>query len=94
MTDFSHWALPTITGRTVIDKTGYMGTFDIHLEWMPAELPDSAAESRVANGKEKEETNGPSIFTALPEQLGLSLKSGRGPVHALVIDHVEKPSGN
>jgi uncharacterized protein (TIGR03435 family) len=37
---------------------------------------------------------GPSIFAALPDQLGLTLKPGKAPVHTLVIDHAEKPSGN
>jgi uncharacterized protein (TIGR03435 family) len=91
MADFTRWALPTITGRTVIDRTGYTGTFDIHLEWTPAEIQDVAAES---GDPQKGEPSGPSIFTALPEQLGVVLKSGKGPVDALVIDHVEKPSSN
>jgi uncharacterized protein (TIGR03435 family) len=36
----------------------------------------------------------PSIFAALPEQLGLKLESSRAPVEVLVIDHIERPSDN
>jgi uncharacterized protein (TIGR03435 family) len=38
--------------------------------------------------------NGPSIFTAVEEQLGLHLESQKAPVETLVIDRVEKPSEN
>lgn len=76
-------ALADILERTVIDKTGLAGVYDFHLEWTPS---DSAAAQT--------DDVGPSIFTAVEEQLGLSLQSARGPVKYLVIDRAEKPSGN
>ena len=61
----------------VIDMTGLAGRFDVKLEWSPANArPDAPA--------------GPSIFTAVQEQLGLKLEARKGPVEVLVIDHAEK----
>lgn len=72
-------SLSFILGRTVVDRTGLSEAFDIHLEFAPINSPDSTS---------------PSIFTAVQEQLGLRLESGKGPVEVLVIDMVEKPSEN
>jgi uncharacterized protein (TIGR03435 family) len=71
--------LSFIFGRTVVDMTGLKEAFDIHLEFAPENAPDSTS---------------PSIFTAIQEQLGLKLDSGKGPVEVLVIDQVERPSEN
>ncbi|HVV45990.1 MAG TPA: TIGR03435 family protein, partial [Bryobacteraceae bacterium] len=73
-------------GRSVIDRTGLSGTWDVTLKWTPDELLRAGA--AFAN-----EQAG-SIFTALQEQLGLRLESQKGPVHVLVIDNAERPSPN
>jgi uncharacterized protein (TIGR03435 family) len=63
----------------VVDNTGLKGAFNLKLEWAP----------------QNEKTNsGPSVFTALQEQLGLRLESRKMPIEVLVIDHAEKPSEN
>jgi uncharacterized protein (TIGR03435 family) len=72
--------LSGLTGRTAVDKTGLTGKYDFSLKWKP---DDSQAD-----------TTGPSLFTAIREQLGLKLEPGKSVVEIIVIDHVERPSGN
>ncbi len=87
--------LSRILGTTVVDKTGLTNKFDISAEWAPDEnqaaalLPPGAPPPATAS-----DSAGPSIFTAMQEQLGLKLESQKGPVEILVIDRVEKPSEN
>lgn len=71
----------------VVDETNLPGKYDIDLQWTPDSLQPQPATPA-------DEPTRPSIFTALQEQLGLKLESVRGPVQTLVIDHVEKASGN
>jgi bla regulator protein blaR1 len=82
------------TGRTVVDNTGLKGNYDFTLHW----TPDQSTPALNAPGGGPDSTtsseSGPSIFTAIQEQLGLKLESEKGPVEILVIDHVEKPSEN
>jgi len=85
--------LQTVLGRTIVDKTELTGNFDISMEWAPDEtqamqwLPDmpKPLQSDVA---------GPSLFSAIQQQLGLKLESAKGPVEVIVIDHAEKASAN
>ncbi len=72
------------TGRTVIDKTGLTGKYDISLKWTPDETSASGSAADA----------GPSLFTAIQEQLGLRLDSQRGPVPGVVIEHIERPTEN
>jgi len=74
-------------GRAVVDKTGLAGSFDIELTFSDEGLDGPS--SLLAGATRKE---GPAIFTALQEQLGLRLVSSRGPVEILVIDRAERPT--
>ena len=74
-------SLDGMVGRPVFDKTGLRGNYDIDLKWTPEDeqgAPDA----------------GPSLLTAIQEQLGLKLVPTKGPVVTFVVDHVERPSEN
>ena len=64
-------------GRTVVDKTGIDGPMDFTLTYAPEGTPNS---------------NAPSIFTAVQEQLGLKLEPTTGPVDVVVVDSAERPT--
>ena len=83
-------------GRRVIDKTGLTGTYDIVLDWTPepGQGGNPLGGPPSPDAIQAADNSGPSIFTALQEQLGLRLESQKGPVPILVIDSVEKPSEN
>jgi uncharacterized protein (TIGR03435 family) len=72
-------------GRTIVDHTGLTGRYSFSLNWTPDSAPPS--NSLDAGG-------GPSIFTAVKEQLGLLLQPEKGPLDTIVIDHVEMPTEN
>ena len=82
-------AFSYILGRAVVDKTGLTGGFPIHLKFAFDDVP-----SEPGIPAPPAEVTRPSIFTVVQEQLGLKLESAKGPVDILVIDSVEKPSGN
>jgi uncharacterized protein (TIGR03435 family) len=81
-------------GQTVADQTNLAGRYDIDLKWTPdaAEMPSAGAEPGEALSQP--DTSGPSIYTAIQEQLGLKLQRTRGASGFLVIDHMEKPTEN
>ena len=79
-------------GRVVIDKTSLGGEYDYKLEWTsdPGEGgPESIGQPPEAP-RPHVDTNGPSIFTALQEQLGLKLEPRKFPIQTVVVDHVER----
>lgn len=80
--------------RVVVDRTGLTGNFDIDLTWTPDQLPQGTQGPPPPGAPPLPpiDPNGPSIYTALQEQLGLKLDSAKGPVEVLVIDRVEPPT--
>jgi uncharacterized protein (TIGR03435 family) len=80
------------TDRPVVDKTGLKGLYDIKVQWTPD--PGLTANAAPGGIPGAGAPLGPSLFTALEEQLGLKLESARGPLPVLVIDSVQKPSEN
>jgi len=84
--------LSRMVARTVVDKTGLTGKYDITLEWGQDEAP--AVQTTSDSPLPPADVQGPTIFTALQEQLGLKLDSRKGPVEVIVIDRAEKPSEN
>ena len=71
-----------VLDKPMVDQTGLTGRFDFTLRW----TPDTA--------RADEPNAEPGLFTAIQEQLGLKLEATKAPVDVLVIDHVDKPSGN
>jgi uncharacterized protein (TIGR03435 family) len=84
-------SLAPFVGRFTVDKTGLTGGFDVELTWMPEQLSSNTTGSALPAAPD---LSGPSIFTAVQEQLGLKLISERGSVEVFVIDHLEEPSGD
>jgi uncharacterized protein (TIGR03435 family) len=82
------WALglSAAVGRVVLDKTGLTGGYDLDLKFTP-ELSGPPQDAGAID-------SGPSLFTAIREQLGLKLESGKAFVDFYTIEHAERPSGN
>jgi uncharacterized protein (TIGR03435 family) len=71
-----------VVDRYVIDRTGLTGRYDFHIEYSPA----------FADAADPAATAGPSLFTALREQLGLTLEPEKAVLPVIVIDRVDHPS--
>jgi uncharacterized protein (TIGR03435 family) len=80
-------------GRVVVNQTGMHGRYELILKWAPDEAGSSRPGTSDAAGSVTD-VSGPSIFTAIQEQLGLKLVPQKGPVSVLVIDQAEMPSEN
>jgi uncharacterized protein (TIGR03435 family) len=90
--------LSRMAGRIVVDKTNLPGKYDFTLNWTPdpgegPKMPGGPPPG-ADNAPPPPESSGPSLFTAIQEQLGLKLEPQKAPMDILVIQHVEKPSEN
>jgi uncharacterized protein (TIGR03435 family) len=83
-------------GRPVIDKTGLTGRYDFTLKWTPDQSQGMMPGGPRPPGEEAppQDSSGPSLFTALQEQLGLKLEPQKAPLDVLVVQHVERPTEN
>jgi uncharacterized protein (TIGR03435 family) len=89
-------SLTLMLGRPVSDKTELKGVYDFKLQFTPDDRlqPPSGLAPNARLPVPPADSNAPSLFDALQEQLGLKLESGKGPAEVIVIDHVERPSAN
>jgi uncharacterized protein (TIGR03435 family) len=71
--------------RTVIDRTGLQSAFDFTVEWTPPRVAEAPLQDVTDDA-------GPSLGTALREQLGLTLRRAKAPIGVLTIEHIERPS--
>ena len=82
--------------RIVTDRTSLRERFDLELEWAPDVVPQLPNVTSTSNSPPigRLESSAPSIFTAVREQLGLSLEAERGLVEVFVIERAQRPSAN
>jgi uncharacterized protein (TIGR03435 family) len=81
------WVLSRTMNVPVVDGTGLAGAFNLTLQWSPdADKPLKPGETGADTG--------PSIYTAIQQQLGLRLQARKTPIEVVVIDHAEKPTEN
>lgn len=93
--DFLAHSLSGMLGRTVIDKTGLTGRYDFSLNWTPDEsMRNVLGDPAGGTPEAAPDAGGPTLFTALEEQLGLKLESEKAKVDVIVIDSVDQPTRN
>jgi len=77
-----------LLSQPVLDETGIQGVVDLHTEWSPDGV------STISEAGQSVAMEGASIYAALQEQLGLKLTARKDLADQIVIDRVERPSGN
>jgi uncharacterized protein (TIGR03435 family) len=92
--DLAIW-LQSRLGRPVLDQTGLQGKYNLDLKWTPdVNSPEAMPGQSPDADTAPPDALGPSIFTAVQEQLGLKLESTKSSQEAIAVVHIEKPSEN
>ncbi|HEV8147267.1 MAG TPA: M56 family metallopeptidase [Bryobacteraceae bacterium] len=86
--------LSSMLSRPVLDRTGLTGNYKFKLEFYEDQTKPKVKDDPTVSTETPPDAAGPSIFTAIQQQLGLKLESGKGPVENLVVERLEKPSAN
>ena len=81
-------------GRPIVDNTGLQGRYDIDVTYTPQLFSAEALAQRGTAPMPGVDPNGPSLFNAIEEQLGLKLQAKKVPIQVLVIDQIEPPTEN
>lgn len=84
----------SVLGRPVIDHTDLKGLYDFKLQWTPDSAQGAVSLSATEPPQPPADISGPSIFTAMQEQLGLKLQPAKGPAEVLIIDSIQMPTEN
>jgi uncharacterized protein (TIGR03435 family) len=97
ITEFATWMQSSVMDKPVVDHTGLTDKYDFTLKWTPDD--SQFAQFRGTNPQQPPAAGDnpnapPSLYTAMPEQLGLKIEAGKAMDDVIVIDHVEKPSPN
>ena len=92
MAEFADFLQARILERPVVDQTGLTDRYDFTLEWRPDTAPPARGPNPPALPQNIEDR--PDLLTAMRQQLGLKIESGKAPVEVLVIDKVTKPTEN
>jgi uncharacterized protein (TIGR03435 family) len=92
MTDFAQTMQGFVLDRPVVDQTGIAGRYDFTLNWTPDEFQFGGL--GVKPPAPADAASLPDLFTAIQQQLGLKLEATKAQTEVLIIDKVEKPSGN
>jgi uncharacterized protein (TIGR03435 family) len=97
MKEFASWMQSGVMDKPVVDHTGLTDKYDFTLKWTPDD--SQFAQFRGVTGPVPPPVGDnpnapPSLYTAMPEQVGLKIEAGKAMDDVIVIDHVEQPSPN